>query len=92
METLWDVANVTLGVGSFVDNVKQGNVGDAVLDGLGVAADAAVILPGVPGGAGAAINGAQATAAFSFDGQNTLHFGLIQSLYPQKFARNQICH
>ena len=61
LETLWDVANVVLGVGSLVDNVKQGNVGDAVLDGLGVLADAAaVILPGVPGGAGAAIKGARA--------------------------------
>ena len=61
IETLWDVANVTIGIGSFVDNVKQGNVGDAVLDGLGVVVDAAaVILPGVPGGAGAAIKGARA--------------------------------
>jgi len=61
IETLWDVANVALGIGSFVDNVKQGNVGDAVLDGLGVVVDAAaVILPGVPGGAGAAIKGARA--------------------------------
>ena len=61
LETLWDVANVALGIGSFVDNVKQGNVGDAVLDGLGVVVDAAaVILPGVPGGAGAAIKGARA--------------------------------
>ena len=64
METLWDVANVTLGVGRFVDNVKQGNVGDAVLDGLGVVVDAAVILPGEPGGAGAAIKGARATCRF----------------------------
>ena len=61
METLWDVDNVTLGVGSFVDNV---NVGDAVLDGLVVVAYAAVILPGVPGGAGAAIKGARATCRF----------------------------
>ena len=65
METLWDVANVTLGVGSFVDNVKQGNVGDAVLDGLGVVVDVAtVILPGLSGGAGAAIKGARATCRF----------------------------
>ena len=61
VETLWDAANVVLGVNSFVDNVKAGNVGAAVLDAVGVVADvAAAVAPGVPGGAGAAIKAARA--------------------------------
>ncbi len=50
-----------MGVESFTENVSQGNIGAAVLDGVGIIADAAAVaLPLVPGGAGAAIKGARA--------------------------------
>ncbi len=55
-ETLWDVYNVATGVVSLAKNVASGNVEDAVLDAVGIVADvAAVVAPGIPGGAGAAI-------------------------------------
>lgn len=55
-ETLWDVYNVATGVVSLAKNVASGNVVDAVLDAVGIVADvAAVVAPGIPGGAGAAI-------------------------------------
>nr|WP_321521006.1 RHS repeat-associated core domain-containing protein [uncultured Macellibacteroides sp.] len=56
IETAWDAANVVMGVKSFISNVRQGNVGSAILDGVGVVVDAAaVVLPVIPGGAGAGI-------------------------------------
>lgn len=56
VETVWDAYSLATGIESFIDNVKEGNVGAAILDGIGVVADgAAVILPVVPGGAGVGI-------------------------------------
>ncbi|MDP3443096.1 MAG: hypothetical protein Q8T08_09590 [Ignavibacteria bacterium] len=56
VETAWDVFSLATGAKSFVDNVRQGNVGAATLDGVGVVADAAaVVIPLVPGGVGAGI-------------------------------------
>ncbi|MDM4766662.1 SpvB/TcaC N-terminal domain-containing protein [Pelomonas sp. SE-A7] len=53
--------SLVMGVYSLVDNVKQGNVKDAVIDTIGVVADAAAIaLPGVPGGAGYAVKATRA--------------------------------
>ena len=50
------------GVTSFIDNVKEGNIGGAFLDGVGIVVDAAaVILPGIPGGVGTLIKGTKAT-------------------------------
>jgi hypothetical protein len=56
IETAWDLYSLYTGAKSLVSNVKQGNFGSAILDGIGVLADAtAVVLPGVPGGVGAGI-------------------------------------
>ncbi len=56
VETVWDAANVAMGVASFVGNVAVGNVGGAALDAVGIIADsAATVIPCVPGGAGTAI-------------------------------------
>lgn len=56
VETAVDVASLTWGVQSFVQNVREGNTGDAIVDAIGIVADtAAVILPLVPGIAGASI-------------------------------------
>ena len=61
IETIWDAASLAMGVTSFVNNVSQGHIGAAVLDGLGVVADAAaVVIPYVPGGAGAGIKALRA--------------------------------
>ena len=64
IETLWDVANVAMGVKSLIGNIREGNVGSAILDGVGIVADtAAAIVPCIPGGAGTAIKVARGTAA-----------------------------
>ena len=56
VETAWDVFSLATGATSFVNNIKQGNINGAILDGVGVVFDAAAtILPLVPAGAGAAI-------------------------------------
>ncbi len=63
LETVWDVANIAIGVKSLIGNIKEGNVGSAILDGVGIVADgAATALPFIPGGAGTAIKVARATA------------------------------
>ena len=60
-ETVWDVASLVMGVKSFVSNVKEGNVGGAILDGVGIVADVvAVATPFVPGGVGAGIKAVRA--------------------------------
>ena len=65
-ETAWDIFSLASGVASFVANVKQGNAKGAIIDALGIVADAtAVALPCIPGGAGAAIKAARATGAVS---------------------------
>ena len=51
-----DAVNVAMGVESFVSNIHEGNVSDALVDGVGIALDAiATILPVVPGGASTTI-------------------------------------
>lgn len=60
-ETVWDAASLVMGVKSFVSNVKQGKAGAAILDGVGIVADAfAVATPFVPGGVGAGIKAIRA--------------------------------
>ncbi len=60
IETAWDVLNIGLGVKSFVDNIRSGDYGSAVVDAVGVVVDsAAAVVPFVPGGAGAVIKGAR---------------------------------
>ena len=61
IETLWDIANVVMGIKSARDNIRAGryvaaavDVGGALLDGV------AVLAPAVPGGVGAVIKTARA--------------------------------
>ena len=55
-ESIWDVSSLLIGVKSFSDNIKSGNIRNAIVDGIGIAFDAvAVALPVVPGGVGAGI-------------------------------------
>ncbi len=56
VETIWDVANIAIGVGSLSYNLYEGNYVDAAIDAGGLVVDvAAAAIPIVPGGAGAAI-------------------------------------
>jgi RHS repeat-associated protein len=56
IETVWDAANVAIGVASAGANIAAGNYGAAVVDGIGIVVDAAAtVVPFVPGGAGATI-------------------------------------
>lgn len=55
-DCIWDAINVGIGVASLVDNIRQGNYGSAVIDGIGVVVDVvATAVPLVPGGAGSII-------------------------------------
>ena len=57
-DTVWDAFNVAIGVKSFKENMQAGNYGAAVVDGVGVLADAvAAAVPFVPGGIGATVKG-----------------------------------
>ena len=56
VETAWDIANVAIDIASLKSNVSNGNIMGAVVDGIGLAIDAAAVaLPLVPAGAGTAI-------------------------------------
>ena len=81
-ETAWDIFSLASGVASFVANVKEGNAKGAIIDALGIVADAtAVALPCIPGGAGAAIKSARVTGAISniAGGALTIQDGLENS-------------
>ena len=54
-ETGWDVASLVMGAASYVNNVSQGNYGDAALDAVGIVIDAVAVATPVPGGAGMAL-------------------------------------
>ncbi len=70
LESVWDIASLSVGVSSLASNLSQGNWGAAAVDTLGVIADGvALAVPGVPGGASVAITasrqGAEAVASSS---------------------------
>ena len=63
-DIIWDVVSVGMGVRSFAQNVKSGNVRGAVGDALGITVDViAAAVPFVPGGVGAIRAGANAVDA-----------------------------
>ena len=66
IETALDVASIAVGVGSFVKNLRSGNVKGALGDAVGVAIDAvAAAIPCLPGGVGLVRNGAKAAKAIN---------------------------
>ena len=55
-ETVWDVANLTIGGASLAYNIEEGNYGMAVLDGVGLLYDGfATVIPFLPAGASAGL-------------------------------------
>ena len=57
LETPWDAFNVSVGLASLTANLAAGNLPGAAVDVAGLAVDlTATAVPGVPGGASAAIN------------------------------------
>lgn len=61
IESAWDAFSLGVGVASFVSNVRKGDGWGAALDAVGIVADgAALLIPVVPGGAGAAIKAGRA--------------------------------
>ena len=55
-ETAWDAASLTMGLKCLRDNIRQGKVGAAIADGVGVLLDAAAVAtPFIPGGVSASI-------------------------------------
>ena len=56
VESAWDIANVTMGINSLSTNIREHNIGGAIIDGVGLVLDlGAAVLPVVPGGASATI-------------------------------------
>lgn len=63
-ESPWDAASLGMGLASLAGNIATLNVGGALVDLVGIGADAvALAVPGVPGGAGAGIKAYRATDA-----------------------------
>jgi RHS repeat-associated protein len=61
VETVWDAANIAWGAASLVNNVREGNWGDAAWDAGGLIVDgAATITPFIPGGAAAILRAGRA--------------------------------
>ena len=61
VETAWDIANLALDISSLSSNIQESNVGDAIVDAVGLAIDAvAAAIPFVPAGAGVAVKAARA--------------------------------
>jgi HNH/ENDO VII superfamily nuclease len=59
-ETLWDGANVAMGIASFVSNYHNGDYLNAAIDLAGIGIDGlAMAAPFIPGGAGSAIKAAR---------------------------------
>jgi RHS repeat-associated protein len=55
-ETIWDAANIGIGIASLYSNIKSGSWGSAVVDAVGVALDTgAAVIPIIPGGVSAGI-------------------------------------
>lgn len=64
VETVWDIANIGVGVASFGYNISEGNYGSATIDGVGLIYDGvATALPFLPAGASAVIKVERATEA-----------------------------
>jgi hypothetical protein len=60
VETAWDVLSIGVGLVSLYQNVRDGNIKEALIDVGGIAVDGlAAAIPVVPGGAGAAIKAAR---------------------------------
>ncbi len=88
VETVWDVANVGIGVVSFSANVAVGNYWGAALDAVGVIVDgAATVVPYVPGGAGTAIKGLRASQKLK---GATKSVDKADTLKPGPFAKESI--
>ena len=61
LETIWDAANVLLGVANLTNNINRGRYGAAALDGVGIILDAAAtVLPYIPGGAASGLKALRA--------------------------------
>ena len=72
VDVVWDVFNIITGVHSFAKNISAGNYKTAIIDAGGILLDtAAAVIPGIPGGAGAAIKaahiGTKAVSKYSDD-------------------------
>ena len=61
---VWDAISLAAGVVSLVADIKAGNVKGAIIDSLAIVADAAALaLPIIPGGAGAAVKAVRGVGA-----------------------------
>ncbi|MEM7538996.1 MAG: polymorphic toxin type 35 domain-containing protein, partial [Chloroflexota bacterium] len=64
VESGWDLFSLGVGLASLGANIYEGNYGSAALDVVGIAGDfIALAVPGVPGGAGAAIKSTRVAKA-----------------------------
>jgi RHS repeat-associated protein len=99
VESLWDVFNIGLGIKSFVDNFRGGNIRSAAIDAGGIVIDVgAAAIPMIPGGAAAAIKAARAAtrveestqAALRVIGHATDNYAEIGRVFKTVTPRNHI--
>ena len=87
VETVWDAVSLGIGVASLAENVRQGSYGWAALDVVGIVVDvAAIVTPGVPGGAGALIKAVRGTRSVDNAGDAAnaaVHGNSLRSTKPQ---------
>lgn len=84
-ETVWDAANLTWGVTSFARNVAIQNYGGAMLDAVGIVYDGiATAVPGLPGGAGAAIKAGRGIGATKSAGERAKEIHSVLDLRAQR--------
>ena len=74
------VPSLGLGAQSLYENARGGNIGAAIVDSIGIAYDAAAILvPGVPGGAGLGIRAGRTASDAATVASDTLVYRLGES-------------
>ena len=81
-ETGFDVLSLATGLASFRDNLREGNFLGALVDGVGIVADAVAIATPLPGGAGALINGYRAA--------KVAHQLQIHHIIPKSLMKNDV--
>lgn len=89
VETAWDIANVGMDIASLRANLSEGNIGGAIVDGIGLILDgAAVTVPIVPGGAGTAIKAYRAADKVGDAGKLGKAIDKVKKTYQTYIKRN----
>ena len=91
VEAGFEAASLAIGVKSFYDNAKAGNIGAASVDALGVAADVVLVaIPIAPGVVGASINAGRAAGNVAAGGRQGADFVVTPDGTAVSTSQNQM--